>query len=109
VIRDSLRNPLKQYPNIGFSFGSRSIYWRAQHSSGPGFESERRIWHPPANMTRAGRLNDEGTPCLYLSAKPETALAEIGVRVGDYIHLAGFRVLANRLLKVHAVGELSQY
>jgi RES domain-containing protein len=107
AIRDSLRKLLKVYPSIDFSFGRGSIYWRAQHASSDGFPSERRMWYPPANMTRAGRINDVGTPCLYLSAKPETALGEIGVKVGDYVHLAGFRILADRLLKVHAVGELS--
>jgi hypothetical protein len=71
-----------------------------------GFTCESEVGYPPSSVARAGRLNGVGLPCLYLSAKRETALAEIGAKAGDYVHLAGFRVLADQVLRTIAIGEL---
>jgi hypothetical protein len=106
-VRRSLIKLLAVYPNVAFGLGRGKIFWRAQHSDDHGFSDERRLWYPPAAVTRNGRLNDAGSPCLYLSARPETALSEIGVKVGDHVHLAGFRVLADQIMRAVAIGELS--
>lgn len=95
------------YPDISFSLGrGRTIYWRARKSSSDGFDNARDMWCPPAQKAAIGRLNNSGQQTLYLSGHIETALCEIGAQVGDYVHLAGFRVLADRQLHVAAIGEL---
>jgi hypothetical protein len=107
AIRRSFQRLLEDHPDVNLGFGRGSIYWRARLSDQCGFACESEVGYPPPNLARAGRLNDAGVPCLYLSAKRETALAEIGAKAGDYVHLMGHRVLADQVLRTIAIGELA--
>lgn len=106
AIRLSFLRLLEDHPDINLGFGRGGIYWRARLSDRWGFTCESEVGYPPPSIARAGRLNDVGSPCLYLSAKRETALAEIGAEAGNYVHLVGFRVLADQILRTIAIGEL---
>lgn len=94
-------------PRINFSIGRGSIYWRGRKCREPGFNESRELWHPPPKLTPINRLNDEGQPCLYLSGKIETVLSELNVVPGEHVHVAGYRVLADKMLELAAIGELS--
>tara|TARA_R110000796_G_scaffold233571_1_gene352122 strand:- start:2007 stop:2738 length:732 start_codon:yes stop_codon:yes gene_type:complete len=61
--------------------------------------------YPPAELSRAGRLNDKGSPCFYISATKETALTEIDAKEGQLIQLAGFRVLNEETIRLAVIGE----
>jgi hypothetical protein len=103
----SLTRLLTGYPDLNFSFGRGKIFWRVRPCGPSGFDNERELSYPKPDIARVNRLNDAGSPCLYLSTDPETAFSEIGATSGDHLHLAGFRVLADQQMRVAAIGEFS--
>lgn len=84
---------LATHQPINFGFGRGRPFWRARKCSEDGYIDERDLFYPPPELTQPGRMNDKGSPCLYLSTRMETAFAEIGANEGDYVHVAGYRVL----------------
>ncbi|HYR21478.1 MAG TPA: RES family NAD+ phosphorylase [Chthoniobacterales bacterium] len=53
------------------------------------------VGEPPSQLSRIGRLNDQGQSVLYLADSPETAFAERGATAGDYC-LSEWRVTAEK-------------
>ncbi len=104
--RNALNDVLRGFPEISVGFARGKVYWRAQKSDQKGFESSGRMWCPPSELAKAGRLNDDGRSTLYLASQLETALCEVDAKEGDYIHLVGFRVLADQELRIAVIGEL---
>lgn len=96
---------LKDYPVLSFELGRGSVFWRGRKCGEEGFLQELEMSYPPAGNASLGRLNDQGMPCLYAATRRSTVFAELGVGVGDYVQLAGFRVLADKTIRAIAVGE----
>jgi hypothetical protein len=63
--------------------------------------------YPPPSHAKRGRLNDGGAPCFYVSARKETALAEVEAEEGTLVQLAGFRILSESPIRLAVVGEYS--
>lgn len=104
--RNALNDVLRGFPEVSIGFGRSKVYWRAQKSDPNGFVNSSRMWCPPPELAKTGRLNDEGRPTLYLASQIETALCEVDAKEGDYVHLVGFRVLSDQELRIAAIGEL---
>jgi hypothetical protein len=93
------------YEVLSVSFGRGSTFWRARLIDGKPWPRLKDMDYPPPNKARAGRLNDAGAPCFYLSAKPETALLEIETQEWQQLQLAGFKIKPGEELRVILVGE----
>lgn len=101
-------NPLfEHYEILSLEFGRGSIFWRARLIESEPYSNLSEMDYPPAELSRAGRLNDRGSPCFYISATKETALAEIEAKEGQLIQLAGFRVLNEETIRLAVIGEYS--
>lgn len=50
---------------------------------------------PPKHIAKAGRLNSEGIPYLYLSTKIDTAVAEVKPWIGSELTIGFFKVLSD--------------
>lgn len=90
---------------INLELGRGSIFWRARLSQSSGFGNERDLSYPPHAFATAGRCNDPKEPSLYLSCRRETALSEIGVRAGDYVHASGYQIRPGAAVRVLSLGE----
>ncbi|WP_339665725.1 RES domain-containing protein [uncultured Pseudomonas sp.] len=99
-------NPLfKYYEILSLEFGRGGIFWRARLIENEPYSNLSEMDYPPAELSRAGRLNDKGSPCFYISATKETALTEIDAKEGQLIQLAGFRVLNEETIRLAVIGE----
>lgn len=96
---------LGDYPVLSFEIGRGSVFWRGRKCSEEGFLQEKEMSYPPPEHASLGRLNDQGAPCLYAATRRSTVFAELGVNVGDYVQLAGFRILADKTVRAIAVGD----
>lgn len=97
----------KQYQILSIGFGRANIFWRARIVNETLFTNLSDMNYPPSHIARVGRLNDSGSPCLYVSARKETAIAEVGAKEGQIVQLAGFRVLGGKELRLALIGEYS--
>jgi hypothetical protein len=91
--------------NIELARGN-TIFWRARIAKSYPWASIKEMGCPPAIQVDAGRLNDQHSPCFYSATRDSTALAEIGVKAGDFIQLAGFRPMVETPIRVAVIGEL---
>lgn len=48
---------------------------------------------PPPNVTKAGRLNSSGIPCLYAAEKEHTAIVEVRPIIGQTVSVAKIETL----------------
>ena len=96
-----------EYEILSLEFGRGSIFWRARVISDAPFTKLSDMDYPPAEYARVGRLNDLGKPCFYISARKETALAEVGAKKGLRVQLAGFRILNEAPIQLAVIGEYS--
>jgi hypothetical protein len=81
------------------------IYWRGRKCDESGYKNVADLSPPPSELCANNRLNDAGSPILYAATRLETALAEIGAKEGDYVHLLGMRVPPAISLKMALVGD----
>ena len=65
----------KEYEILSLQFGRGSIFWRARLIVNDVYSNISELDYPPPECARQGRLNDNGAPCFYISARKETALA----------------------------------
>ena len=106
---DSIDKLVQTHPVLSVTMGSAKIkYWRARvveknHSIN---NVSQIIWRTgvPAKL---GRANPENFPVLYLAARRETALAEVGCNSGDNAVLANFEIRHGKTIRVAPIGELS--
>jgi hypothetical protein len=103
--RIAIAQLLGPHQTINFELGRGRPFWRARKCQQEGYQYECELSYPPAALTPSGRLNDQGAPCLYLATRKETAFTEIGVVEGDYVHIAGYRVLADKTIRALGIGE----
>lgn len=104
---NSIEPLFNEYEILSLEFGRGSIFWRARIISDAPYTNLSEMDYPPAEYARAGRLNDLGAPCFYISARKETALAEVGAKEGQRVQLAGFRILNEAPIQLAVIGEYS--
>jgi hypothetical protein len=97
----------KEYEILSLEFGRGSIFWRARIIESAVYSNLSELDYPPPNLAKQGRLNDHGSPCFYISARKETALAEVGAKEGQLVQLAGFRIVNEFPLRLAVIGEYS--
>lgn len=97
----------KEYEILSLEFGRGSIFWRARLILDAPYTNLSEMDYPPAEYARVGRLNDLGKPCFYISARKETALAEVEAKEGERVQLAGFRILNDAPIRLAVIGEYS--
>ncbi|NUY03545.1 RES family NAD+ phosphorylase [Paraburkholderia sp. JPY169] len=95
------------YKILSLNWGTGSIFWRARIVQGTPFKNLIEMNYPPAHVARVGRLNDAGSPCFYVAARKETAIAEVDAEEGHLVQLAGFRVREGNPVRLALVGEFS--
>ena len=95
----------KQYAILSLEFGRGSVFWRARLIKTDVYPNICDLDYPPPEHAKIGRLNDIGAPCFYISARKETALAEIGVTEGQLVQLAGFRIKNESPIRLAVIGE----
>ena len=95
----------KEYNILSLEFGRGSIFWRARIIENEIYPNISDLDYPPSKIAKRGRLNDLGTPCFYIAARKETALAEIGATEGQLVQLAGFRVINESSIRLAVIGE----
>lgn len=99
---------VQHYQPLNIQASYKQPYWRARKcESSDGYESVREMLSPPPKITKSNRMNDSGSPLLYLSGTVETALTELNATEGEIIQVAGFiETLPPRLLMV---GEILDF
>jgi hypothetical protein len=86
--------------------GTLSALYRSRRNEGSKlFSSVSDLWHPPANQTPRGRLNEAGRPMLYCSDGHSVALFEQRPNAGELVTIIEFALSP---MLVVAIGELSQ-
>src|SRR5699024_2308266 len=106
VVETKLRKMLMVYDVLNYTVsGSTDPFNRARLTSGKPFYYTNELYYPPSSVATAQRLNDNGEPLLYLSIRPQTALAEIHAAKGNYVQLSGYELREGKTLRVAAVGE----
>lgn len=106
VVETKLRRMLMVYDVLNYTVsGSTDPFNRARLTNGKPFYLTNDLYYPPPSVATAQRLNDKGEPLLYLSIRPQTALAEIHAAKGNYVQLSGYELREGKTLRVAAVGE----
>jgi hypothetical protein len=95
------------YEVLSLEFGRGNIFWRARIIKNDIYSNLSELDYPPPELARRGRLNDTGTPCFYISARKETALAEVDAAEGQLVQVAGFRFLNEAPARLVVIGEYS--
>lgn len=95
------------YEILSLGLGRGSIYWRARVVEDRPYSNIMDLDYPPAELVKAGRLNDLGVPCFYISTAKETAISEVHAREGDVVQIAGFRIKSDQIVRLAVVGEYS--
>lgn len=104
-IQDGIHYALQFYDIVNFDFNYERSFIRARVTeSGQGFSSTSEIYYPPRDLTRVGRINEEGKPFLYLSLTTDIALAEIGAKEGDVVQVSAFKP-KDKPVHVGIIGE----
>ncbi len=94
------------YEVISIELNRGSVFWRARLTGQEPWPAVTQMGYPPAEHTKAGRLNDDRTPCLYAATREETALIEVGAKAGDLVQLVGFRARLETPIRIAVIGEL---
>ncbi|MBL7251485.1 RES family NAD+ phosphorylase [Alloalcanivorax marinus] len=94
-----------EYEVLSLQLGRGSMFWRARIVESEIYPNISDLHYPPARFARQGRLNDLGSPCLYVATKEETALVEVGARGGQLVQLAGFRIKRDSPIRMAVIGE----
>ncbi|MBB31934.1 MAG: hypothetical protein CME25_23905 [Gemmatimonadetes bacterium] len=104
-IEEGLKKIIETYDVISFECQYSRPYFRARViENGKPFSNLSELTYPPKNLVKEGRVNEVGSPFLYLSFTPDTALAEIKVKEGDLVQLSGF-LPKHRLPRAIILGE----
>ncbi|MDQ7729820.1 RES family NAD+ phosphorylase [Halomonas sp. SpR8] len=107
AFRNAIDPLFKEYEILSLEFGRGSMFWRARLIESEMYPNISDLDYPPPELTRQGRLNDPGAPCFYISARKETALAEVGATEGQLVQLAGFRIKNESPIRLAVIGEYS--
>lgn len=72
------------------------------------FNHTSEIWYPPREFAGVGRLNEEGSPYLYVSVTLETALLEMRAQAGDHFQVGIYKFKKAKTPRMAVVGEKSR-
>src|SRR5580765_5971602 len=95
------------YEVLNFEFGRGTQFYRARTYESHPYANQSELSYPPSNLVGVNRLNDANTPCMYLAARKETAIAEIDATEDRLVQIAGFRIKPEEHIRFAVVGELS--
>lgn len=97
---------LAEHPPLSVGIRLSQPHWRVRPASDPsGFDSVSKLLAPPPENTGPGRANHEGDPKLYISARLETALAEVQAIEGRHYHAIALMSQEDSELRLAVVGE----
>ncbi|WP_313389957.1 RES family NAD+ phosphorylase [Leclercia sp.] len=100
---------LSTYGGVNFKFGyDRPIFRARKCSTEQGFNNICELYPPPLEKCKTGRMNEEGQAIFYGAFSIGTALAEVNVQEGDYVHVAHFQLpeKSDSGVRCFAIGEV---
>lgn len=97
---------LDAYSLMSVEIGRATTFWRARAAGRSPWTDTAEMCYPPGEHASLGRLNDKGSPIFYAASREETALAEIGIKSGSHVQVAGFRVRPDAPPRLLVIGEL---
>ncbi|HIF9175101.1 TPA: RES family NAD+ phosphorylase [Photobacterium damselae] len=104
-VHDGLKYALQFYDIINFEFKYGRSFLRARVAQDEqGFKSTSEIYYPPHHVANVGRVNDKGSPFLYLSLTMDVALAEVGAQEGDIVQISAFKP-KSKPIRLGIIGE----
>ncbi|MGF1884393.1 RES family NAD+ phosphorylase [Vibrio splendidus] len=108
-VRDKLRLVMEYSNILNFELRYREKLWRVRKLEGEQpFNHTSDIWYPSSELSKVGRLNDIGSPYLYLSLTLETALQETKAQVGDCFQVGMYKFDLDKKARLAVVGEKSR-
>ncbi|WNO61609.1 hypothetical protein [Rheinheimera sp. MMS21-TC3] len=104
-----LRHLLDFYGVLNYEMSYDRSYWRARKCciGRIGYDNTNELGAPPAEITKAGRMNEPKQPMLYLSTNQFSVLEEIGSKAGDIVHIIAYRQKIESKLRCAIVGEIT--
>jgi len=86
------------------------LFYRGRISDHQGFEAEN-MGKPPAENSTSGRANPIGIPYLYVSTTPETVIYESRATHLDFVTIAEFKLVKERLnvVRLRQIDNLSPF
>lgn len=94
------------YKVISIELGRGNIFSRARIANTAILSSVMEMGYPSPALTKAGRLNDANSPCLYAATSIETAIQEIGAAENDFVQIIGFMAKVATPIRIAVIGEL---
>lgn len=108
AVEEGLRAILRYYEPLNYTLGYGAPLWRGRKcQTDKGFNSLFDVHYPPAGSTGFGRVNDGGSPLLYVSFTQLTALTEIRAEPGDIVHVVGYRTRSDKPIRCFTLGEFA--
>lgn len=95
----------EEYEILSIDFGRGSVFWRARIIETTIYKNISELDYPPAQIAKVGRLNDPRQPCFYISSRKETTIAEVDATEGQFVQLAGFKILNEAPIRLAVIGE----
>lgn len=95
------------YQLLTVDVGRGKILWRARIIEDSVYSNISELDYPPSHLAGLGRLNDLGSPCLYVASREETAIAEVNAMEGQLVQIAGFRISPEKNIRLALIGEYS--
>lgn len=107
-VESKLRYLLDFYGVLNYEMSYDRPYWRARKCNGRiGYDNINKLSAPPAEITKAGRMNEPKQPMLYLSTNQFSILEEIGSKAGDIVHIIAYEQKIESKLRCAIVGEIT--
>lgn len=108
AVEEGLRAILRYYEPLNYTLGYGAPLWRGRKcDTDKGFRSLSEVHYPPAESAGSGRVNDDGSPLLYVSFTQLTALTEIRAEPGDVVHVVGYRTRKDKPIRCFTLGEFA--
>lgn len=110
VIRERLREFLRNHDILGIGRSADQIWWRARRCDDQKpYSSLNKMIYPPNGTPDFGRAHLPNVPTLYASWNLPTALSEIGAQPGDMVQVITLRPIEKAEIPCHIVGEFRCY
>lgn len=105
-ITDKFNILIAHYKVMSFEFQRGSTFWRGRRiETDKVFKNINELSYPPKGLARRGRINDENDPVFYIATRKETALAEINIKEGEFVQVAGFRIISGKKMSITTIGQ----
>lgn len=105
-ITNKFNTLLTNYKIMSFEFKRGSTFWRSRRiETDEIFKNVDELRYPPKDLARRGRMNDENNPVFYIATRKETALAEINIKEGEFVQVAGFRIISGKKILITTIGQ----